>query len=44
MDQKPSFSTESMAIIVLSLTKMHFLSQIRLKKLGFSFLCEQMAI
>jgi hypothetical protein len=31
MDQRPSFSTDSMASIVLLLTKMHFLSQIRPK-------------
>ncbi len=43
MGQRPSFSTDSMASIVLLLTKMHFLSQIRPKKLGLSALCEQVA-
>jgi hypothetical protein len=43
MDQRPSFSTDSMASIALLLTKMHFYSQILPKKLGLSTLFEQVA-
>ena len=44
MDRKPSFSTDSKVIMILSLTKIHFLSQIWLKKLGLSVFLEPLAI